>query len=138
MNINLHKRFLIGTMICITICLTSNTKAANTVESEAETISKCLEDLNSKSVDIRKRAILILGKYSNSLARNAIIRSLKDPDADIRRSALVSLTERSPLPPNSRDSILRLLFLELKESVVVSILIETKFLIEILFLLNNS
>ena len=69
-------------------------------ESESETIAKCLEDLKSDAVDVRKRAVLILGKYSNHLARSGVIRSLSDSNPDIRRSALVSLTEK----PVTRDA----------------------------------
>ena len=70
-------------------------------ESEAETIRKCLQDLKSDSTEVRKRAVLILGKYSNPLARKAMIQSLSDTDSGIRRSALVALTER----PLTRDAV---------------------------------
>ncbi len=78
-------------------------------ESEIQTITKCLDDLNSSSVEIRKRAVMILGKYSNPAAKNAIVKSLRDVDANIRRSALVSITESRPLPPNSRNSVLTMI-----------------------------
>ncbi len=78
-------------------------------ESEIQTITKCLEDLTSSSVDIRKRAVLILGKYSHSAAKSAIIRSLRDDDASIRRSALVSMTETRPFPENSRNEVLTMI-----------------------------
>ena len=76
-------------------------------ESESVTIAKCLEDLKSEKEDLRKRAVLILGKYSNSKARNAIIHSLKDKSPSIRRSALVSLTEK----PLSRTAVEPILFM---------------------------
>ena len=77
-------------------------------ESESETIRKCLEDLNSDADEVRKRAVLILGKYSNPLAINGIIRSLEDKNPDIRRSALVSLTEK-PVMQNAAESILNMI-----------------------------
>ncbi len=78
-------------------------------ESEIQTITKCLADLDSSSVDIRKRAVMILGKYSNPAAKKAIVKSLRDVDAGIRRSALVSITESRPLPLNSRNVILAMI-----------------------------
>ncbi len=76
-------------------------------ETEQETISKCLADLSSPSADVRRRAVLILGKYTNPGALSGIIQSLNDTDAGIRRSALVSLTERASLSSTSAEAILQ-------------------------------
>lgn len=77
-------------------------------ESESETIAKCLEDLNSDAIDVRKRAVLILGKYSNPLARNGVVSSLGDRNSDIRRSALVSLTEK-PVTADAAKPMLKMI-----------------------------
>ena len=78
-------------------------------ETEAETITKCLRDLDSADVAQRRRAVLILGKYAAPVAQAAVLRSLQDPDDTIRQSALVSLTENEMMPPTARDPVLKLL-----------------------------
>ena len=98
------KRWLTGVGIILTILTTLSVFGEDipqSHESESETIAKCLQDLKSDSVEVRKRAVLILGKYSNPLAVKAIIKSLNDQDSGIRRSALVSLTEK----PLTRDAV---------------------------------
>lgn len=80
-----------------------------TMESEAETISKCLRDLASDQPEVRNRAVLILGKYAHPSARNAVIQSLNDPEARIRLSALVSLTEKEIFPCDAAGEILAML-----------------------------
>ena len=83
-------------------------KLSQPQESESETIEKCLQDLKSDSIPVRKRAVLILGKYSNPIASKAIIRSLEDYDATIRRSALVSITEK-PITPDAVEPVLKMI-----------------------------
>jgi HEAT repeat protein len=78
-------------------------------ESESETIAKCLQDLKSADKDKRARAVLILGKYArNPVAQQATMLALEDPEAAIRRSALVALTERN-VPSTARDKMLRMI-----------------------------
>jgi HEAT repeat protein len=84
-------------------------KAAAAHESESETIAKCLQDLKSTDKDKRARAVLILGKYArNPVAQQATMLALEDPEASIRRSALVALTERN-VPRSARDKMLRMI-----------------------------
>lgn len=95
--------FLFGTLSLIGQDMSPN----ESHESESETIQKCLQDLKADSVEVRKRAVLILGKYSNPLAARAIIQSLNDKDSGIRRSALVSLTEK-PLSRRAVEPMLKM------------------------------
>ncbi len=60
-------------------------------ETQAETIAKALKDMDSADAEVRKRAVLILGKYSHQHARAGLIAALADKEAAIRRSALVAL-----------------------------------------------
>lgn len=78
-------------------------------ESEEETIAKCLKDLESQSPETRKSAVMLLGKYKVPEARTALVRSLKDGSADVRRSALVSLIEDMIVPQEAALPILGML-----------------------------
>jgi len=78
-------------------------------ESEDETIAKCLTDLESDDVAARRRAVLVLGKYAASRAQQAVITCLEDPDAFVRRSALVALSEQRGIPVQARKPIVSLL-----------------------------
>jgi HEAT repeat protein len=79
-------------------------------ESEDETIAKCLRDLRSSDLVTRRAAALVIGKYDSDEAKAALLRCLKDPDASIRQSALVSLTEdERHIAPETGQAILRLL-----------------------------
>ena len=80
-----------------------------TRETEAETIAKCLRDLKSDDVDARRRAAMVIGKYRTPAAEAAVIQCLRDPDRQVRQSALVSLTEERFLPVTARMDIFRLL-----------------------------
>ena len=75
-------------------------------ESEAVTTAKCLADLDSPDVNKRRRAVMILGKYRSARAMEGVLRSLEDPDAEVRRSALVSMSEWPFLPMAARGRIL--------------------------------
>ena len=83
--------------------------AAEARESEEQTIARCLKDLESADVMVRRKAALLLGKYRTAEADAAMIRCLQDEDAKIRLGALVSLTEERMLPPEARGDIFRLL-----------------------------
>ena len=79
-------------------------------ESEEETIGKCLRDLQSSDLSTRRAAALVIGKYNSDEAKAALLRCLNDPDAGIRQSALVSLTEdERRLLPETSQAILRML-----------------------------
>jgi len=62
-------------------------------ESEEDTVRRCLEDLQSQDAAVRRRGALVVGKYDVPEAREALARCLDDEDAQVRRSALVSLAE---------------------------------------------
>lgn len=78
-------------------------------ETEAQTIAKCLRDLKSDDVDARRLAAMVIGKYRTPMTDAAIIQCLRDPDRQVRQSALVSLTEERFLPEKARMEIFRLL-----------------------------
>ena len=79
-------------------------------ESEAQTIAKCLRDLQSPDTATRKAAALVIGKYDSPEAKAALLKCLHDADAAIRQSALVSLTEEDRnIAPEAGQEILRLL-----------------------------
>lgn len=84
--------------------------AQPTTESEAQTIAKCLRDLQSHDAATRKAAALVIGKYDTPEAKAALLKCLHDSDAAIRQSALVSLTEEDRnIAPEAGPEILRLL-----------------------------
>lgn len=82
---------------CLALALASNASgqapAPPPPETQAQTIAKCLEDMGAKDADVRRRAILVLGKYSDARARAALVKALADPEPTLRLSALVALTE---------------------------------------------
>jgi HEAT repeat protein len=78
-------------------------------ETELQTIAKCLQDMASADVKLRRRAVLILGKYRAAAAQAAVVKALADPDATVRQSALVSISEQAVIPPEARDAVLKLL-----------------------------
>lgn len=78
-------------------------------ETEAETIARCLQDLQSPDDDLRQRAVLVLGKYNNQHARGAIIDALEDPAAVVRRSALVALVQNGKVDSTNAPYLLRMI-----------------------------
>ena len=78
-------------------------------ETEEQTISRCLEDIRSGELARRRRAAMVIGKYSTPVAIEAVLLCLKDSDAQVRQSALVSLTEDRTMPVEARMPVLRLL-----------------------------
>ncbi len=97
-------------IICLVCALITVAAAQESLESPAETIDKCLQDLQSPDHHIRRAAALVIGKYDYPEARAALLRCLSDPERDIRQSALVSLTEESNnLSPEIGLAILQLL-----------------------------
>ncbi len=59
----------------------------------ADTLAKCLADLESENPETRRAAVLLLGKYEVPTARAALIKTLRDPEAAVRRATVVSLVE---------------------------------------------
>jgi len=88
---------------------TTAAAAPTTRESEAQTIARCREDLRSTDADARRRAVLILGKYTAPEAVTAVVGSLNDPAATVRQTALVSLAERDMIPADAILPIISLL-----------------------------
>jgi len=78
-------------------------------ETEAQTIAKCLADLKQDDVALRRRAAMVLGKYSVPVAQAAMVGCLGDPDDVVRQSALVALSEQRALPPGVQKPVIRLL-----------------------------
>ena len=78
-------------------------------EALEQTIAKCLADLKSDSAETRRGAVLILGKYRHPAAEAAVATALADPEAAVRRAAVVSLTEEDGPPPEAAQAMLRLL-----------------------------
>mgnify|MGYP006281867097 CR=1 FL=1 len=109
------------TTVCILVAAVLSTRAAPPLppsrpaptvpktETEAETIGKALRDFQSDDPEVRKRAILILGKYPDPTARAALVQALTDPAATVRRNALVSMTEQTWFPLGRLGTVLNLL-----------------------------
>ncbi len=62
-----------------------------------DTVDRALEKAASDNPDIRRSAVMLLGKYPVARAEQAVIAALEDPDAGVRQAALVSLFERRRL-----------------------------------------
>lgn len=61
---------------------------------EQATIDRAIFDLQSGSPEIRKGAVMLLGKYEADEARNAVLGALDDEDPAVRFAAVVSVLER--------------------------------------------
>lgn len=97
--------------LCALLAVTSPVAAQAThrQDTEEETITKCLDDLKSDDVARRRRATMLIGKYDTPEAEEAVISCLKDADAQVRQSALVSLSEQSYLPEEAKMPVIGLL-----------------------------
>ncbi len=78
-------------------------------ETEEQTVSRCIEDIRSGDLARRRRAAMVVGKYNTPEAVSAVVECLRDGDAVVRRSALVSLTEDRSMPAEARLPVIRLL-----------------------------
>jgi HEAT repeat protein len=78
-------------------------------ESTEETISRCLRDLESTDAATRRRAVMVLGKYEIPQAQFAVIAAFQDPDAEVRRHALVSIAEHLQVPVTAKGAVVALL-----------------------------
>jgi len=85
-------RFLLLLLVAFLLVM-SEKRAMAQPESEEDTVRRCLEDLQSQDAAVRRRGALVVGKYDVPEAREALARCLDDEDAQVRRSALVSLAE---------------------------------------------
>src|SRR5690606_30992269 len=72
-------------------------------ENEATTIAKCLAELQSPDAGVRRRAVLVLSKYTSPQAVQGILQALKDNDPEIRQSAVVALIENNLQAQSSRE-----------------------------------
>ena len=62
-------------------------------ETEDETITKCIADLSSNDVKMRRRAVLILCKYTRNSVYRQLVPLLNDPDEKVRQSIVVGFIE---------------------------------------------
>ncbi len=62
-----------------------------------ETVERALEKATSENPEIRRSAVMLLGKYPVPQAEEAVVAALEDTDAGVRQAALVSLFERRRL-----------------------------------------
>lgn len=77
-------------------------------ETEQQTIAKCIVDLKSKDVNVRRRAVLILCKYqSKDGVLDNLIPLLDDSDSKVRESVVVGFIEGRMMPRQAAMPILR-------------------------------
>ena len=69
-----------------------------------ETVNRALEELESEEAEIRRSAVMLLGKYPVPSAQEAVVRSLGDGAAPVRQAALVSLFE-TPRPTSTQVAV---------------------------------
>jgi HEAT repeat protein len=75
-----------------------------------ETVKNALEQFRSENPEVRRSAVMLLGKYPVAPAREAIKQALSDPAAPVRRAAVVSvLEEQGIIMPDLALPLLRLL-----------------------------
>lgn len=89
--------------------LTHGTQQAFAAETTKETVDKCLQELQSPNVELRRRAAMLIGKYDTVETRRALIKCLQDTDSQVRQSALVAFTENAYIPPEAKQWIYKLL-----------------------------
>lgn len=90
---------------------TDGVQSALPPQTEAEqTVAACLADLAPEQpVAVRRRAALIVGKYTSESAGRALAAALRDTDAIVRRNALVSTGEASEHLRHNGMAVLRCL-----------------------------
>ena len=59
----------------------------------SETVQRALRNAESPSAEVRRSAVMLLGKYPVPQAEAAVVRALEDDEALVRQAALVSLFE---------------------------------------------
>lgn len=58
-----------------------------------DTVARALLEFQSENPEVRRSAIMLLGKYPAPPAQEAVLKALKDPADSVRQAALVSLFE---------------------------------------------
>ncbi len=76
-------------------------------ETEEETIAKCLQDMKSTDVNHRRRAALILCKYTYPQVYNQLIPYLEDSDAKVRQTIVVGFIESRMMLANATVPLLK-------------------------------
>ncbi len=80
------------TILAVLIAASSLTaQEANKTETEIQTIIKGLADIKSENAKTRRAAVLLLGKYSQIPAVNAVCAALTDPSPEVRQTALTTV-----------------------------------------------
>ena len=79
-------------ILCILFCIFMAVPPSY-AETEEETITKCLQDLGSADVKVRRRAVLILCKYTRNSVYRQLVPLLSDPDEKVRQSIVVGFIE---------------------------------------------
>lgn len=75
-----------------------------------ETVDRAVAEFESENPDVRRSAVMLLGKYPVEPARRVVGQALEDPDASVRQAALVSvLEEQGMINPAFSEKMLRLL-----------------------------
>lgn len=75
-----------------------------------ETVEKAIEQFESENPEVRRSAVMLLGKYPVAPAREVVGQALEDPDAGVRQAALVSvLEEQGQINPAFTTRLVRLL-----------------------------
>ena len=98
-------KFLVVALISIQLCINASAQV-----SQQDTIQRCLIELRSTDPHIRQRALLLLGKFDNTLVLKASEDALADPNDKVRQTAVVNLS--SPMLSNrikNPNAVLRLL-----------------------------
>ena len=104
-------------------------------ETEAETIAKCVTDLTSSDVKVRRRAVLILCKYQSSEVFRKLIPILSDKDAKVRESVVVGFIESRIM---LRDAALPILKRLLDTNVHTRRMVSSTLLPRIIFYLSMN
>ena len=77
---------------------------------EDAAIAQCLADLENEQAEVRRRAVLVLGKCQDDpRAERAVLNCLEDADASVRYSALIAVGEKSMCLFAAGEGILRML-----------------------------
>ncbi len=75
-----------------------------------ETVERAIKQFESKNPDLRRSAVMLLGKYPVRPAQEVVGKALEDSDAGVRQAALVSvLEEPGQMGSEFTDKLVRLL-----------------------------
>ncbi len=94
------------TILAVLVAASSLTaQEANKTETEMQTIIKGLADIKSENARTRRAAVLLLGKYSQIPAVNAVCDALSDPSPEVRQTALVTVREKITVAASDSPSM---------------------------------